>query len=504
MTRTHPHPADARDSASGPTGNRAVASARPGVAPSVPLFPLFADLRGRPVVVIGGGAVARRKVEALREAGAEVTVVAPELEPRLGELAARGHVRHHRGEFAQAVLDGAWLAIAATGDPAVHALVAEAADARRIFVNIVDDAEASSFHVPARVRRGRLQVAVSTAGAAPVLARRIRERIETDLDESLAGLTDTLARERGRIRSRFPRPAARRRFFERLLDGAWPGRVRAGAADARAVFERALRSGAPDARRGHVTLVGAGPGDPGLLALKALRALQDADVIVHDRLVSAGVLELARRDAERIDAGKRVGEDHAATQQRIHELLLQHARNGRRVVRLQGGDPSVFGRAGEELEFLRAHGVACDVVPGITAALACAAAAGIALTDRRHAHGVTLVAAHRADDGDWITPAMKPHTLAIYMGMAQLERQALDLIRHGYDAATPCVLVERASLPGQRKLAGTLAGIPALARLQGAQAPAILIVGEVAAQAADAPPGGEVRDAAHTPARCAA
>lgn len=426
--------------------------------------------------------MAWRKVEVLREAGADVTVVAPEVEPRLSELVARGWVRHHRGDFEPALLDGAWLVIAATGDRVLHAVIAEAAYARHVFVNVVDDAEASSFHVPARVRRGRLQVAVSTAGAAPVLARRVRERLEAELDESLADLADILARERGRIRWRFPRPALRRRFFERLLDGAWPERVRVGAADARAVFEQALQSGVPDAGRGRVTLVGAGPGDPGLLTLKALRALQDADVVVHDRLVGAGVLELARRDSELIDAGKRVGEDHAATQQRIHGLLLHHARHGRRVVRLQGGDPSVFGRAGEELEFLRAHAVPCDVIPGITAALACAAAAGIALTDRRYAHGVTLVAAHRADAEDWVAPASKPHTLAIYMGVGELERQAHDLMRHGYGAATPCMLIERVSLPGQTKLSAPLAEMPALARRQGVQAPALLIVGGVAAQ----------------------
>lgn len=447
-----------------------------------PLFPLFADLRGRAVLVVGGGAVARRKVAALIEAGAEVTVVAPALEPELQAWAAAGRVRHHEGTFVPAQLDGAWLVIAAAGDPALHRRVAAAATARRVFVNVVDDAEASSFHVPARVRRGRLQVAVSTAGAAPVLARRIREKLEADLDPALADLTSVLARERARIRWRFPQPHARRRFYARLLDGNWRAQLRAHGGDADAWFEQALQSDAPVRHRGHVTLVGAGPGDPGLLTLKALRALQEADVIVHDRLVGGAILELARRDAERIDAGKRVGEDHAATQARIHQLLLLHARAGRDVVRLQGGDPAVFGRAGEELEFLRANAISCDVIPGITAALASAAAAGIALTDRRHAHGVTLVSARAAED--WLAPHATPHTLAIYMGVGELERLTADLIRHGRHADTPCVLVERASLPGQARLEGTLAGIAALARARNVAAPALLIVGEVAARAA--------------------
>ncbi|HEU0277060.1 MAG TPA: siroheme synthase CysG [Rhodanobacteraceae bacterium] len=448
---------------------------------TVPLFPLFADLRGRAVVVVGGGVVARRKVAALIEAGADVAVVAPVLDPQLLAWVEAGRVRHQLGPFTPESLDGAWLVIAATGDVALHRRIAAEAAARRVFVNVVDDADASSFHVPARVRRGRLQVAVSTGGTAPVLARRVREKVEAELDVALTEMTDVLARERARIRRRFPQPAARRYFYARLLDGSWSDRVRAGHPDARSVFERALNSSAADPRSGRVTLVGAGPGDPGLLTLKALRALQDADVIVHDRLVGTEVLELARRDAELIDAGKRVGENHAATQARIHATLLRQACAGRYVVRLQGGDPTVFGRAGEELEFLRAHAVSCDVIPGVTAALAAAAAAGIALTDRRHAHGVTLVSARAA--GDWLAPVAKPHTLAIYMGVGELERLTADLIRHGRDASTPCVLVERASLPGETRLEGSLAGITALARARKVAAPALLIVGEVAAQA---------------------
>jgi uroporphyrin-III C-methyltransferase/precorrin-2 dehydrogenase/sirohydrochlorin ferrochelatase len=459
---------------------------------SAPLFPLFADLRGRAVLVVGGGAVARRKVAALLEAGAAVTVVAPALEAQLRAWVDAGRMRHLAGGFSPALLEGAWLVIAATGDAALHGRIAAAAAARRVFVNVVDDAELSSFHVPARVRRGRLQVAVSTAGAAPVLARRVRERLEVELDASLAEVTDVLAAERARIGWRFPQPAARRRFYERLLDGDWAARVRQGAPDAERAFEHALQSGTPESRRGRVTLVGAGPGDPGLLTLKALRALQDADVVVHDRLVGPAILELARRDAELVDAGKRVGENHAATQQRIHDILLRHARAGRDVVRLQGGDPTVFGRAGEELEFLRAHAVPCAVIPGITAALASAAAAGIALTDRRHAHGVTLVSARGAAGGDWLAPTAQPHTLAIYMGVGELERLTADLIRHGRHATTPCVLVERASLPGQARLEGTLAGIAALARAKKVAAPALLIVGDVAA-AAHAEPDGRCR-----------
>jgi len=449
-----------------------------------PLLPLFADLRGRVVLVVGGGAVARRKIDMLLEAGAAVTVGANTPESVLREWIDAGRVRWLAGAFDPAWLDGVWLVVAASRDQAINRRVAEAAAARRILVNVVDDAETSSFHVPARVRRGHLQVAISTGGAAPVLAQRLRERLETELDESLGALTRLLARERARIRWRFPQSGKRRRFFQRLLDGDILRLLRArDDKAARSAFESAFADDANPARRGGVALVGAGPGDPGLLTLKALRALQEADVIVHDRLIGPDILDLARRDAERIDVGKRVGEDHDATQARIHALLLKHVRAGRRVVRLQGGDPLMFGRGGEELEFLRAHAIPHEVVPGITAALGCAAAAGIALTDRRVAHGVILLAARGNGSIDFRALAAADRTLVIYMGVGELESLSQSLIRHGRAADTPCAVVENGSLPNQRVLAATLASVSTLARAHAVKAPALVIIGEVAAQA---------------------
>jgi len=448
------------------------------------LFPLFADLRGRGVLVVGGSDVARRKIESLLATSAEITVAAPVLDPVLRQWAEQGRLHHRGDDFAPAWLDHVMLVVAASDDRALNRIVAETARARGIFVNVVDDSEASTFHVPAIVRRGRLQVAVSSGGGAPVLARRVREKLESELDGSFGALTELLARERARIRWRFPQAGKRRRFFERLLDGELPRLLRAGdEVGAKAVFERALN--APDAMapRGSVALVGAGPGDPGLLTLKALRALQDADVILHDRLIGPAVLELARRDAECIAVGKRVGEDHDATQARIHALMLQHARAGQRVVRLQGGDPLVFGRGGEELDFLRAHGIAHEVIPGITAAIAGAAAAGVPLTDRRHARSVTLLSPRGQTNVDGEALTAPGQTLAIYMGVGELDALSRSLIADGRGADTPCVLVENASLPQQRTLAGTLAEIAALARERDVRAPALLIVGEVAAQA---------------------
>jgi uroporphyrin-III C-methyltransferase/precorrin-2 dehydrogenase/sirohydrochlorin ferrochelatase len=457
-------------------------------ASAPPLFPLFADLRGRAVLVVGGGVVARRKVEAMLEAGAEVTLGAPDPEPTLLCWIERRRIRWLRGTFEVLWLDDAWFVVAASGDPAVNRAVAHSARARRVFVNVVDDVEASSLHVPARLRRGRLQVAISSGGTAPVLARRLREQLEAELDDSLTALSELFARERVRIRRRFPQAGKRRYFFERLLDGEVPHLLRRGdAAAAQTAFERALDAQAAISWRGSVALVGAGPGDPGLLTLKALRALQEADVILHDRLVGPGILELARRDAERIDVGKRVGENHDATQTRIHVLMLQHARAGKRVVRLQGGDPLVFGRGGEELDFLRAHAIAHQVIPGITAALACAAAAGVPLTDRRSARSVTLLSPRGSTSLDEAALAAPGQTLAIYMGVGALEALAQSLIRHGRGVDTPCVLIENGSLPNQRTLAATLAEIPALACARQVGAPALLIVGEVAAAAGRQP-----------------
>lgn len=452
--------------------------------PAPPLFPLFLDLRGRRVLVVGGGAVAVRKIGALLEAAAEVAVVAPALETELAALVRDKRIAHLGTEFAAAQLDDAWLAIAATDDPAVNRAVADAAGARRLWVNVVDDAELASAQLPARVQRGLLQIAICSGGAAPMLARHLREQLETQLDESLGALAQLFADLRGRIRQRLPDMAARRAFFQRVLDGPVPSLLRRGdASGARHGVEAELQA-TPPAQRGRVALVGAGPGDPGLLTLRALRLLNEADVILHDRLVSSDVLALARRDAERIEVGKRIGGNHDATQQRIHALMIELAQAGKRVVRLKGGDPFVFGRGGEELEALRERGIDYEVVPGITAAVACAAHAGIPLTHRDHAQSLRLLTA-QARDGeaghDWAALAQPGQTLAFYMGVSGLERLRDNLAGHGLAASTPFALVENGSRPQQRVVAGTLAELPALARLYAVQAPALLVIGEVAA-----------------------
>jgi uroporphyrin-III C-methyltransferase/precorrin-2 dehydrogenase/sirohydrochlorin ferrochelatase len=467
---------------------------------------MFADLSGRRVLVVGGGEVAERKVRLLRATGAQVEIVAREIvAPELAGWAATampadavgsrraaapsgpavpGIVTWRAREFEAAQLDGVALVVAATDDGPLNERVADAARARHLFCNVVDDAARSGFIVPAIVDRSPLVVAISSGGVAPVLARLMRERIEVLLDESTGALARLLEDWRGRIRRALPAVGERRRFYEAVVRGRVAALLRSGRRDE---AERALAAGldAPARPAGSVVLVGAGPGDPGLLTLNALRALQEADVILHDRLVSDEVLDLARRDATRIPVGK-AARAHSVPQERINDLLLEHARVGRRVVRLKGGDPFVFGRGGEELEVLARHGIPFEVVPGVTAALACGAYAGVPLTHRAHAQSLRFATAHCGDSADaldWDGLARPRQTLAIYMGVAALETVGRRLVAHGRAASTPVAIVERGSRPDQRVTLATLGDLGDIAARGAIESPALLVVGEVAALA---------------------
>lgn len=449
------------------------------------LFPLFANLKHRPVLVIGGGEIAERKVRLMLAAGAQVSVVAPYAVDALTELARQQRITLIGERYESRHLDGAWLIIAATDDRPVNQRIAHDAQQARILVNVVDDPELSSFQVPAIVDRSPLIIAISSTGSAPMLARRVREQLETMMDHSLGALARLAHDYRGAIRRARPELGARRRFYDWLVDGPVGAALR-GRQDeqARLTLERALQGpeNAQDSQ-GRVILVGAGPGDPGLLTLHALRALNRADIILYDRLVSEQVLELARRDATRIFVGKQLGEDHHQTQARIHDLMVEHAQAGRTVVRLKGGDGFVFGRGGEELEHLAAHGVAFEVVPGITAAVACAAYSGIPLTHRDHAQSVQFVTAHRQNGHsiqDW-NPLLDPtQTVAVYMGLQQILRFCDELLLRGRDADTPCALVENGSRPEQRTLLSNLRDIARDAQQHDFKSPSILLIGKVA------------------------
>lgn len=453
-------------------------------------FPIFLRLAGEPVLVVGGGEVAARKIDLLLRTSAQVRVVAPELVPGLAERAAAGDIVHIASEFRPEHLDGVRLAIAATDKRATNAWVARQAERRNIPVNVVDDRELSRFIVPAIVDRSPVVVAVGSSGDAPVLTRRLRERLESFLPQRLGALAKLAGKLRPTIKARIETPARRRRFWENFFDGALAADVLAGREDAAdpALPGRIVDSYASIAHRpqvaGEVVLVGAGPGDPGLLTLRALRALQNADVILYDRLVSAEILDLARRDAERINVGKTAGSAQVS-QEEINAQLVQLAQQGKRVCRLKGGDPFIFGRGGEELEALAAAGVRFEVVPGVTAAAGCAAYAGIPLTHRDHAQSLVFVTGHvkdETDNGDaldWDHLARPAQTVVFYMGLGHLGQILQRLRERGAPSSRAAAIVEQGTRATQRVVTGTLADLAQKAQEAGVQSPALLIVGEV-------------------------
>ncbi len=446
---------------------------------------MFFDLAGQKVLVVGGGEVALRKVSLLERTGASIKLVAPDIGPELIQRAAAGQLKLAIREFAAEDLVGMRLVIVATSRRAVNRWIANLCEAANIPVNVVDDREASRFIVPAIVDRDPVLVAISTGGTSPVLARRLRERLEALIPTRVGQFASWLQTLRDPSRQKLRDTDERRRFFEALVDGPAGRRFVEGDSQGAQRIAQQLLSTTSTAPRaaGEVTLVGAGPGDPELLTLKALRALQDADVILHDRLVPAAVLEFARRDALRICVGKSAGKV-GSTQEEINALLIQHARQGSRVVRLKGGDPFIFGRGGEELQALAAAQIDYSVVPGISAGLGCAAYAGIPLTHRDHAHSVTFVTGHAQSDGkepDWRALAMPGATSVFYMGLARLDHIVAKLLAHGAPDTRPAGLIAQGTTLDQRVVTATLATIGAAAAAAKLQSPALLVVGDVVA-----------------------
>ncbi|MCP1266658.1 siroheme synthase CysG [Aeromonas hydrophila] len=442
-------------------------------------LPIFCRLDNKPVLLVGGGEVAERKARLLLDAGAQLTVVAPELDPELAELAANGSIEWLAGEFAPAQLTGKWLVVAATDRREVNALVYQSANQARIFANVVDDPKRSSFIMPSIIDRSPLMVAISSGGKAPVLARLLREKLEALLPQHLGAVAAFAGSLRERVKARFTSMGERRRFWERLLGADRLGQAlaRGDSASANQLADSLFADESQTA--GEVVLVGAGPGDPGLLTLHALRQMQQADVVVYDRLVSDEVMALVRRDAKRIFVGKQAG-NHCVPQEGINQLLLEEAKKGQRVVRLKGGDPFIFGRGGEELETLVGSGIGFQVVPGITAASGCAAYAGIPLTHRDHAQSVRFVTAHGkggAQDLDWPLLAKDKQTLVFYMGLSSCATIREQLLTHGKAGDTPVALIERGTQPSQRVIRGTLDQLPELA--VGVESPALIMVGSV-------------------------
>jgi uroporphyrin-III C-methyltransferase/precorrin-2 dehydrogenase/sirohydrochlorin ferrochelatase len=450
-------------------------------------FPIFLDIKAKPVLLVGGGDIAARKFALLSEAGARITVVAPELGDELRAAQERGAFVHLQRPFAASDLEGQWLAIAATNDRQVNARVSEVAGVARIPCNVVDDRELSSFIMPAIIDRSPVQIAVSTGGTSPVLARLIRERLETLLDSSLGTFAAFADRWRERVKARLADIGARRRFLSWMLTGPVAASLRADRpAQAEELTRKALEA-ADVLPAGHVVLVGAGPGNSGLMTLQGLRALQEADVIVHDRLVSAEVMDLARRDAARFDVGKFVG-GGGATQEEINKLLVEHAQRGEFVVRLKGGDSFVFGRGGEEIDYLREHGVSFEVVPGITAAIAAGAYSGIPLTDRRYAQSVRFLTGNSDEQiaqFSYSDLAAGRETLAFYMSVGRLAGLRAQLLAAGVAADMPVAFIENASRAEQRVIVSTVDGMQRDAVMRQVKAPTLMIIGNVAQCAAE-------------------
>ena len=449
-------------------------------------LPIFLDIRGEPCLVVGGGEVAARKTALLLRAGARVTVQAPVLNAMFDADLATARITHRATSFRDEDVAGYAVAIAATSDAAVNRAVAAAAKARRIPVNVVDQPALCSFIMPSIIDRAPVIVAVSSGGASPVLARLLRARLESLIPAGYGRLAALAAAFRDQVRTRF-KPAERRRFWERALQGPIAELVFSGR-DAEA--RKALRESLDDKRLadprfsltgGEVSLIGAGPGDPDLLTFRALRLMQQADVVVYDRLVSPPVLALARLDAERIYAGKERAR-HALPQEDINHLLVRLAREGKRVVRLKGGDPFIFGRGGEEIATLAAEGIPFQVVPGITAAAGCASYAGIPLTHRDYAQSVVFVTGHLRDGSmnlNWPALAQPRQTIVFYMGLLGIDILCRQLVAHGLPAATPAALIQQGTTPQQRVLTGNLDTLPDIVQQSGVKAPTLIIVGEV-------------------------
>ena len=446
-------------------------------------LPVFLNLRDWPCLVVGAGRVGTGKAEVLVAAGARVRMVAPEPGDHAAELAQEGEVELCVRTFEDADLDGRRLVVAATDDRELNRRIVALADARGVLANSASEARIGHFSMPAIVDRSPVLAAVSTGGASPSLARYVRARLETLIPRSFGRLAELARASRDEVNARLPRVSDRRAFWDRVFEGpiaemAFAGRFE----DARAAL-RVLLNADEDAGPtiGEVYLVGAGPGDPDLLTFRAMRLMQQADVVVHDRLVSPGVLALVRRDAEKIYAGKRRA-DHTLQQPSINRLLVRLAREGKRVLRLKGGDPFTFGRGGEEIATLAEEGIPFQVVPGVTAASGCAAYAGIPLTHRDYAHACIFVTGNREKGRvalDWEAVARPDQTVVVFMGLESLREICAGLVRHGLDAATPAALVEQGTTESQRVLEGTLDTLADRVESAGARAPALLIVGEV-------------------------
>ncbi|MGZ8222136.1 MAG: siroheme synthase CysG [Methylobacter sp.] len=445
-------------------------------------FPVFLKLKDQACLVVGAGEIAARKIELLARAGAKITVIADEISPTVLSLQETHNLTLLQKSFAPADLGEFRLVVSATDHAETNRLVAETAAEQNIPVNVVDNPELCSFIFPAIIDRSPVIAAVSSGGAAPVLARLLRAKIESVIPPAYGRLADLADKFRDKVKQHINNPAQRRIFWENAFQGSVAELIFSGKdKEAEQQLEQTLLQQKQDTNLGEVYLVGAGPGAPDLLTFRALRLMQQADVIVYDRLVSPEILDLARRDAEKIYVGKQ-RQHHALPQESINTLLADLAKAGKRVVRLKGGDPFIFGRGGEEIETLMQQGINFQVVPGITAASGCATYAGIPLTHRDHAQSCTFVTGHLKDNSinlNWTQLAAPNQTIVIYMGLVGLEKICRSLIAHGSPKDLPAAIVQQGTTSNQRVITGTLETLPGKVAGQDIKPPTLIIIGTV-------------------------
>jgi uroporphyrin-III C-methyltransferase/precorrin-2 dehydrogenase/sirohydrochlorin ferrochelatase len=451
-------------------------------------LPIFIKVKNARCLMIGGGEVALRKVTTLLKAGADVEVIAPELCHELADLLNDGRIKYQKTAFNESHLVGATLVFAATDDEAINVQISNAAKALNIPVNVVDAPALCTFTMPSIVDRSPVVIAVSSNGSAPVLARMIRTKIETMVPASYGRLANLARDFRDAVKSKFSTMQSRRIFWEKVFQGPIAELVFSGQESAaKAALAEAIARDENDAQHGEVYLVGGGPGDPDLLTFRALRLMQQCDVCVYDKLVSKEVMELVRRDAELIYVGK-ARDRHTLPQEEINQLLVRLAKDGKRVLRLKGGDPFIFGRGGEEIETLMEHGVPFQVVPGITAANGVSAYAGIPLTHRDYAQSCIFTTGHlkpKSDQTeavvelDWPALTRPNQTVVIYMGLVGLDQICAKLITHGLPANTPAAVVQQGTTIRQRVVVGDLSNLAVKVNAAELKPPCLIIVGEV-------------------------
>lgn len=446
-------------------------------------LPIYLDMHGKPCLIVGGGPVAARKADLLHKSGAVIHVVAPEHSGEMTRHIETGKVEFYTREYQSADLDGMYLVFACTDSQALNEQIAAECEQRQIPANLANATDKCGFIMPSIIDRSPVQIAVSTGGASPVLARLLRTNLESCTPSAYGELAELVEQYRTPVKQTFKKVEERRKFWESILEGPVAEHALAGRmADAKRILQEKIDAAEADPKyQGEVFLVGAGPGDPDLLTFRALRVMQKADVVVYDRLVSDEIMNLVRRDAEHIYAGKERA-NHAIPQESINQLLVRLAKEGKRVLRLKGGDPFVFGRGGEEISELIEEGVSFQVVPGITAASGCTTYAGIPLTHRDYAQACIFVTGHRKDGSfnlNWDMLSHAHQTVVFYMGLVGIEAICTELKAHGRDAKTPAALIQQGTTPQQRVFIGDLDSLPDLVHQHNVKAPTLIVVGEV-------------------------